>query len=69
MGHTQASLCDRPCPPCPSIHLPDQARWISTREPLPRVAASPLSFPEMFHAPELSFFTATVWCVPPLSVL
>ena len=28
-----------------------------------------LSFPEMFHAPELSFFTATVWCVPPLSVL
>ena len=49
VGHTQASLCDRPCLPCPSTCI----SWIRPAggspfgEPLPRVAASPLWFPEM----------------------
>ena len=51
VGHTQASLCDRPYPPCPSTHHPDQAGWISPGEPLPRVAASLPTAPRRLHCP------------------
>ena len=47
----QASLCDRPCPPCPSTYTSRIRPGESLPEPLLRVAASPLSFPELSQPP------------------